>query len=149
MAEMSVIQGHLPEAPKQDKPLCVQMRILVDTGAMKPMLSWKLLQTNKYLQSCPMYKIKPQPVTMGDNRKVLVDICVQFTINMGGHWFEFIASAPDMIEDYDFILGAKAMYELEMDVSYSRMQIEFPMWGLPLKCRVALQSYHTHRKGSH
>ncbi len=60
-------------------------------------------------------------------------MCVQFTINLGGHWFEFIAFVLNMIEDYDFILGAKAMYELEMDVSYSKMRIEFAMTGLPLK----------------
>ncbi len=97
------------------------------------MISRKLWQTNEYLHSCPTHTIKTRPVTMGDNQRVLVDTCVQFTINLGGHWFEFIAFVMDMIEEYNFILGAKAMYKLEMDVSYSKMKMEFAMRGLPLK----------------
>ncbi len=133
MADLSVIQGHLPNALKHEKPLRIQVRTLADTGATKPMLSQKLIDGNKYLQSCPTYKIKPRPVTMGDNHNVYVDMCIQFMINIGGHWFKFIAFALDIIEDYDFILGAKAIYELEMDVSYAHMQLTFPLQGIPLK----------------
>ena len=85
MADMSVIQEHLPRALKKEKPLRVQVQMLADTGATKPMLSQKLIDDNKYLQTCLTYKIKPQPVTMGDNCKVHVDMCMQFTITGTGN----------------------------------------------------------------
>ena len=46
-------------------------------------------------------------------------------ISFSGHYFEIIAFLVDIIDDFDFVMGAKSPYELEADPRFSRLQLEF------------------------
>ena len=43
-------------------------------------------------------------------------------ISFSGHYFEIIAFLVDMIDDFDFVVGAKSMYELEANPRFSRFK---------------------------
>ena len=49
-----------------------------------------------------------------------------------GHHFEFIAFLVDIIDDFDFVIGIKSMFELEADMNYSNLTFEFAKRSIKL-----------------
>ena len=58
--------------------------------------------------------------------------CVKLVISFSGHCFEIIAFMVDLIGDFDFVMGAKSMYELEADPRFSRLKFEFAQRSIDL-----------------
>ena len=58
--------------------------------------------------------------------------CVKFPVSFAGHHFEFIAFLVDIIDDFDFVIGSKSMFELEADMKYSNLTFEFAKRSIKL-----------------
>ena len=64
--------------------------------------------------------------------------CIKIVISFSGHYFEIIAFLVDIIDDFDFVMGTKSMYELEADPRFSRLKFEFVKRSIDL---VPVQDY--------
>ena len=58
--------------------------------------------------------------------------CIKFPVSFAGHHFEFIAFLVDIIDDFDFVIGSKSMFELEADMKYSNLTFEFAKRSIKL-----------------
>ena len=67
------------------------VKTLVDSGATKPILNIKYYEKTPFLQSYPVYKIKPRGIRVGNNQIIKLDSCICMMINFGGHVFEITA----------------------------------------------------------
>ena len=70
-------------------------------------------------------KITPRSIKIADNNLINVTECIKFPVSFAGHHFEFIAFLVDIIDDFDFVIGSKSMFELEADMKYSNLTFEF------------------------
>ena len=123
----SELAGHLLDNTR--------VRVLIDSGATKSLLSKEFYDRNPILHGYPRYKINPRGIkTAGKNAKVLpVTECVNLIIKLRGHVFLINAYiVPDMCEEYDFILGQKTMYELEAGPNFGTLNFSFVQRSLPL-----------------
>ena len=50
--------------------------------------------------------------------------CVKIDISFSGYYFERITFLVDMTDDFDLVMGAKSMHELEADPRFSRLKFE-------------------------
>ena len=110
----------------------ITVKTLVDSGATKPILNIKYYEKTPFLQSYPVYKIKPRGIRVGNNQVIRLDSCICMMINFGGHVFEITAYLLDMTEQYDFVIGQKTMYELEGGPHFGQLSFHFLMRSIPL-----------------
>ena len=111
---------------------------LIDTGASKPTVNKNFYRKTSSLHSCPIYKINSKPIKITNNNIINVSECVKIVISFSGHYFEIIAFLVDMIDDIDFVMGTKSMYELEADPRFSRLKFEFAERSIDL---IPVQDY--------
>ena len=63
----------------------------------------------------------------------MIDECVNMVICFGSHIFEMVVYLLDMDENFDFVIGQKAMYELEGGPNFGTLIFHFLMRSIPLK----------------
>ena len=105
-----------------------RVRVLVDSGATKSLLSKEFYDRNPILHGYRKNKINSRGIkTAGKNAKVLpVTECVNLMIKSRGHMFLINAYiVPEMCEEYDFILRQKTMYELEAGPNFGTFNVFF------------------------
>ena len=118
-----------------------KMRVctLIDTCASKPRVNKNFYRKTPFLQhSYPIYKINTKPIEIANNNIINVSECVKIVISFSGNYFEIIAFLVDMTDDFDFVMGAKSMYELEADPRFSRLKFQFAERSIDL---VPVQDY--------
>ena len=54
-------------------------------------------------------------------------------ISFGSHVFEMVVYLLDMDDNFDFVIGQKAMYELEGGPNFGTLTFHFLMRSIPLK----------------
>ena len=54
-------------------------------------------------------------------------------ISFGSHVFEMVVYLLDMDDNFDFVIGQKAMYELEGGPNFGTLSFHFLMRSIPLK----------------
>ena len=103
----------------------IRVYTLLDTGATKPILHKRFYERTPFMYMYPKYKITPRSIKIADNNLINVTECIKFPVSFAGHHFEFIAFLVDIIDDFDFVIGSKSMFELEADMEYSNLTFEF------------------------
>ena len=109
------------------------MKTLVDSGATKPTLNTKFYNKTEYLHQYPKFKIKPRKIKVADGRVITIDKCIDMVISFGSHVFEMIIYWLEMDDNFDFVIGQKAMYELEGGQNFATLTFHFIMRSIPLK----------------
>ena len=94
----------------------IRVKTLVDSGATKSILNTKFYNRTKFLHQYPKIKIKPRKIKVADGRVIVIDECVNMVISFGSHISEKVVYLFDMDDKVDFVIGQKAMYELEGDL---------------------------------
>ena len=84
------------------------------------------------MHTYPKYKITPRSIKIADNNLINVTECIKFPVSFAGHHFEFIAFLVDIIDDFDFVIGSKSMFELEADMKYFNLTFEFAKRSIKL-----------------
>ena len=84
------------------------------------------------MHTYPKYKITPRSIKIADNNLIYVTECIKFPVSFAGHHFEFIAFLVDIIDDFDFVIGSKSVFELEADMKYSNLTFEFAKRSIKL-----------------
>ena len=109
----------------------IRVYTLFNTGTTKPILHKRFYERTP---SCihPKYKITPSSIKIADNNLINVTECIKFPVSFAGHHFEFIAFLVDIIDDFDFVIGSKSMFELEADMKYSNLTFEFAKRSIKL-----------------
>ena len=64
---------------------------------------------------------------------IVIDECVNMLISFGSHVFEMRVYLLDMDDNFDFVIGQKAMYELESGPNLGTLSFHFLMRSIPLK----------------
>ena len=67
-----------------------------------------------------------------DGRVIIIDECVNMVISFGSHIFEMVVYLLDMDDNFDFVIGQKAMYELEGGPNFGTLTFHFLMRSIPL-----------------
>ena len=111
----------------------IRVKTLVDSGATKPILNTKLYNRTKFLHQYPKFKIKPRKIKVADGRVIIIDECVNMVISFGSYIFEMVVYLLDMDDNFDFVIGQKAMYELEGGPNFGTLTFHFLMRSIPLK----------------
>ena len=110
----------------------IRVYTLLDTGATKPILHKRFYERTPFMHTYPKYKITPRSIKIADNNLINVTECIKFPVSFAGHHFEFIAFLVDIIDDFDFVIGSKSMFELEADMKYSNLTFEFAKRSIKL-----------------
>ena len=103
----------------------IRVYTLLDTGATKPILHKRFYERTPFMYTYLKYKKTPRSIKIADNNLINVTECIKFPVSFAGHHFEFIAFLVDIIDDFDFVIGSKSMFELEADMKYSNLTFEF------------------------
>ena len=111
----------------------IRVKTLVDSGATKPILNTKFYNRTKFLHQYPKFKIKARKIKVADGRMIIIDECVNMVISFGSHIFEMVVYLLDMDDNFDFVIGQKAMYELEGGPNFGTLTFYFLMRSIPLK----------------
>ena len=111
----------------------IRVKTLVDSGATKPILNTKFYNKTTFLHQYPKFKIKARKIKVADGRMIVIDECVNMLISFGSHVFEMTVYLLDMDENFDFVIGQKAMYELEGGPNFGTLTFHFLMRSIPLK----------------
>ena len=111
----------------------IRVKTLVDSGATKPILNTKFYNRTEFLHQYPKFKIKARKIKVADGRTIVIDECVNMLISFGSHVFEMIVYLLDMDDNFDFVIGQKAMYELEGGPNFGTLSFHFLMRSIPLK----------------
>ena len=104
----------------------IRVCTLLDTGATKPILHKRFYEITPFMHTYPKDKITPI------NNLINLTECIKFPVSFAGHHFEFIAFLVDIIDDFDFVIGSKGMFELEVDMKYSNLTFEFAKRSIKL-----------------
>ena len=126
-----ITAGCMADGKIVDDP-STRMKVLLDTGASKPLIRQKFYNECEALQKYPKYKIPPRKVKTATGQCVYIDTVVRLNMQIGDHVFEFLALVMPMTADIDFILGAKAFCELEGDIDFSSLRFNFVMRSVPI-----------------
>ena len=110
----------------------IRVKTLVDSGATKPILNTKFYNRTKCLHQYPKFKIKPRKIKVADGKVIVIDECVNMVIYFGSHIFEMVVYLLDMDDNFDFVIGQKAMYELEGEPNFGTLTFHFLMRSIPL-----------------
>ena len=108
------------------------VKTLFDTGCSKSMLNKAFYKKHPFLHKYPIYAIKPRGIKIANSDIIAVSECIHMVIKFEGHVFEVIAYLVEMLQDYDFVLGQKTMYELEGGPNFGTMKFDFMMRSIPL-----------------
>ena len=120
-------QGYLLDDQK------TAVKTLIDSGASKPMLNKSFYYQNHFfMKKYPRYKINPRYLRIANDQLMKVDECVHLMIQFGEFVFEIIAYLVEMARDFDFIIGQKAMYELEGGIDFGKLVFHFTMKSIDL-----------------
>ena len=111
----------------------IRVKTLVDSGATKPILNTKFYNRTKFLHQYSKFKIKARKIKVADGRMIIIDECVNMVISFGSHIFEMVVYLLDMDDNFDFVIGQKAMYELEGGPNFGTLTFHFLMRSIPLK----------------
>ena len=111
----------------------IRVKTLVDSGATKPILNTKFYNRTEFLHQYPKFKIKARKIKVADGRTIIIDECVNMLISFGSHVFEMVVYLLDMDDNFDFVIGQKAMYELEGGPNFGTLSFHFLMRSIPLK----------------
>ena len=88
---------------------------------------------SEFLHQYPKFKIKARKIKVADGRTIVIDECVNMLISFGSHVFEMVVYLLDMDDNFDFVIGQKAMYELEGGPNFGTLSFHFLMRSIPLK----------------
>ena len=111
----------------------IRVKTLVDSEATKPILNTKFYNRTEFLHQYPKFKIKARKIKVADGRIIIIDECVNMVISFGSHIFEMVVYFLDMDDNFDFVIGQKAMYELEGGPNFGTLTFHFLMRSIPLK----------------
>ena len=64
---------------------------------------------------------------------IVINECVNMVKSFGYHIFEMVVYLLDMDDNFDFVIGQKAMYELEGGPHFGTLTFHFLMRSIPLK----------------
>ena len=112
---------------------CIRVKTLVNSGATKPILNTKYYNRTEFLHQYPKFKIKVRKIKVADGRMIIIDECVNMLISFGSHVFEMVVYLLDMDDNFDFVIGQKAMYELEGGPNFGTLSFHFLLRSIPLK----------------
>ncbi len=110
----------------------VRVKTLVDSGASKPILNKRFYDKNPFLQQYPRYKIRPRGMRVANGKIIRIDECITLMIQFSGHVFEMVVYLMPIVEQYDFVIGQKTMYELEGGLNFGNLSFHFMMRSIPL-----------------
>ena len=99
----------------------IRVYTLLDTGVTKPILHKRFYERTPFMHTYPRYKITPRSIKIADNNLINVTECIKF-----------ITFLVDIIDDFDFVIGSKSMFELEADMKYSNLTFEFAKRSIKL-----------------
>ena len=91
----------------------------IDTCASKPTMNKYFYRKTPFSQLYPIYRIIIKPIKIANNNIVNVSECIKIVISLSAHYFEIIAFLVDVIDDFNFVMGAKGVYELEVESRFS------------------------------
>ena len=114
----------------------MRVKTLIDSGASKPIFSMDFYKKHKFLHTYPKYKIKAREILLGDgHNNIVVDKCITVLLNFAGHVFEVTCYLAPIMDDYDFIIGQKSMYELEGGPNFGNLTFHFLMRSVDIIAR--------------
>ena len=91
------------------------------------------MNRTKFLHQYPKFKIQPRRIKCANGQFIVIDECLVMVIVFQGHVFEMVVYILELCDDYDFIIGQKAMYELEGGPNFGTLSFHFLMRSIPLK----------------
>ena len=122
--------SHFPQFPN------IEVSTLIDTGATTCIINQRFIEKHAFMRKFPLYHVAKRPVTIGDGKKIYVDMCSKFVLDVDGHLMEIIAFIIDAgSNSYDVIIGAKGVFELEASIKFTNLRLEFPAKSIALKSR--------------
>ena len=108
------------------------VRILVDTGASKCIISHKLAAQ---LTMNPKYSLERKYVTLGDGRKTKIPNTMKLVVSMFGFELELIGYVMEGLALQDIVIGAKALAELEARIDAAANTLTIKNRTLPIRAR--------------
>ena len=91
------------------------LHTLLDTGCHKTLLSKKIYDQNKkHFQT--FYEIpflEKHSITVGNRQQIYAHKMITLPLKIHDHYFEFLVLVVDILDEYDFIIGLKAVIQLE------------------------------------
>ena len=124
------VKGEVEGELMDDTP--IRVKVLIDSGATKPIMNRKYYEKTPFLKTYPTHKIKKRRIIVANGKTIEVDTCIDVIIRLGGHMFEITAYLMDMCDEFDFIIGQKAMYELEGGPDFGELAFHFKMRSVPV-----------------
>ena len=111
--------GYFPDDPTR------KIKVLLDSGASKCILSKNLYERNRYLKTIRPYQVESREVQVANGAKIVVNQALKFNIVIAGHTFEVIAYLMNISQGIDFVLGVKGMIELEGQLNFQTSEFKF------------------------
>ena len=107
--------------------------ILNDTGCAKAIINKRWLDKYDPNQELPRYTISQRKVKVGNGAVIYVNQAVRVTYIANGHIFEIVAIIMDCgQDDIDIVIGSKVLFELEANVNYETLEVEFRVRSRPI-----------------
>ena len=110
-----------------------KVTILNDTGCSKAVVNERWLNKYDPDHKLPRYKVNTRTIKVGNGQTLHVNEAVRLAIIIQGHIIEIIAIIMNCgDETIDIVLGSKAFFELEADIDYTNLQVNFKMRARPI-----------------
>ena len=113
----------------------IPVKMLIDSGASRPILNKHFYDAHPFLHTYPRYKIATRGMVIENDTVLSCNEAIAIMVKFSGHVFHMICYLLECSKDYGLYIGQKAMYELEGGADFRNLSFHFLMRSLNLYAR--------------
>ena len=124
------IDGEATAHLLDDTPIPV--KTLIDSGALRPILTRHFYDNHPFLYTYPRFKIPPRGMVIGNDTVLPCDEAIAIMVKFSGNVFHMICYLMEVSKVYGLYIGQQAMYELDGGADFRNLSFHFLMRSLNL-----------------
>ena len=124
----------------------IPVKILIDSGASRPILNKHFYNAHPVLHTYPKYKIAPRGMVIGNDTVLPCNGAIAIMVKFSHHVFHMICYLMECSQDYGLYIGQNAMYELEEGADFRNLSFHFLMRSLNLYAGEKVKIQHGQTK---
>ena len=109
-----------------------EVNCVVDTGAMRSIMSRGFFEACPTLAKLPRYKPVQEYIVVGNGHKIRVLFTIPVIITLGTHQFEIFTTVNDTFDYQIYVIGIKSLAEIEAVVDTRMSKVSFLNRSAPI-----------------
>ena len=109
-----------------------EVNCVVDTGAMRSIMSRGFFEACPALAKLPQYKPVQEFIVVGNGHKIHILFTIPVIITLGTHRFEIFTTVNDMFDYQIYVIGIKSLAEIEAVVDTRMSKVSFLNRSAPI-----------------